>query len=116
MIRHEVTIRTDIKQKEIKLHTLNRDLQKHREDDLPAERSWWGKTSHIRRFRYLKSGVPHRGFDMPAEMGWWPRGSLCIEQYYTNGSLFRPQQEYAFVSVEWWPDGNIYKLKRNKIQ
>jgi hypothetical protein len=78
MIQHEITL---IKFNKC-LKTLNRDLKKHREGDLPALRSWCENGTLTREFYHL-NGKWHLE-DGPAYRTWFDNGILGKVIYYRN--------------------------------
>jgi hypothetical protein len=78
MIRHEITIYTCIADHYLK--TVNRDLDLHREGDLPAWRGWcWNGTLGYEEY-YLNGDI-HREGGLPAYR-WWCWDGILREVRY----------------------------------
>jgi hypothetical protein len=109
VIKHEISlyIKKDLKNR---LSTLNRDLELHREDGLPAVRWWYEGV--VWKIDYYLNGKYHReGVDLPAHLEWGEEGFICSESYYRRGQLHREGDLPAktiWGHVSYWKDGKKY--------
>jgi hypothetical protein len=88
MIQHEITI-CKFKADCHTLNTLNRDLELHREGDLPAYRFWFMEGSLFGEMYYLK-GKKHREGDLPSRREWDIDGTPWREYHYLKGVVYDP--------------------------
>jgi hypothetical protein len=80
MIRHEITIYNWVEMH--CLDTLNRDLEYHREGDLPAVRLW-NEDGNLEAEAYYLNGVTHREGRLTAARMWNWNGTLFGKKYIT---------------------------------
>jgi antitoxin component YwqK of YwqJK toxin-antitoxin module len=106
MIRHEITtIYTCEDYVYHRLTTVNRDLEYHREGDLPAYREWNYENGILwEEFYYLK-GERHREGGLSDFRGWYENGILSEETYHLHGKLHRKGGLPALR--RWHENGNL---------
>jgi hypothetical protein len=85
MIQHEITILKHSMTHTLK--TVNRDLQLHREGDLPAYRFWWTDGSLMKEAHYRNDHLHREGdLPLPAFRTWfYGDGSFREARYYLKG-------------------------------
>ena len=88
MLLHEITI-YKIGWDRLSLKSLNRDLDCHREGDLPASREWY-KNGNLKWEIYYRNGLKHREGELPALRLWYGKGILLKEAYYLWGDEYDP--------------------------
>jgi hypothetical protein len=84
--------------------TLDRDLELHREGDLPAYRGWENEETLLKE-GYYRNGKWHREGDLPAYREWHPNGNLSCEIYFLNGEEHREGGQPAYR--EWCWNGKL---------
>ena len=104
MIEHEITIyRKSWANHSLK--TLSRDLKKHREGELPAQRVWTSEGNLWEEYYWLH-GLRHRE-NGPAWRDWYVNGNLRQEFYYLNGGLHREDDLPA--ERRWHENGTLWR-------